>query len=48
MLRRTAQLESFFNGAWSILEVLDCNFADGGHDLDEMQAFVDSGAVPRA
>ena len=34
------QLETFFNGAWSIFEVLDCNFADDGYDLDEMQDFV--------
>ena len=34
------QLESFFNGAWSIFEVLEMNFADHGYDLDEMQSFV--------
>lgn len=33
-------LEAFFNGAWSIFEVLDCNFAEDGYDLDEMQDFV--------
>ena len=34
------ELEALFNGAWSIYEVLDCNFADDGYDLDEMQDFV--------
>lgn len=34
------ELEEFFNGAWSILEVLDMNFSDHGHDEDEMQGFV--------
>ncbi len=34
------ELEKFFNGAWSIFEVLESNFADDGYDLDEMQSFV--------
>jgi hypothetical protein len=34
------QLETFFNGAWSIFEVLDANYGDDGYDLDEMQDFV--------
>lgn len=34
------QLETFFNGAWSIFEVLEMNFADSGYDVDEMQDFV--------
>lgn len=34
------QLESFFNGAWSIFEVLNSNFADDGYPVDEMQSFV--------
>jgi len=33
-------LEEFFNGAWSIFEVLEMNFADHGYDVDEMQGFV--------
>ncbi len=35
-----AQLESFFNGAWSIYDVLEMNFSEDGYDADEMQAFV--------
>ena len=34
------QLETFFNGAWSIFAVLAANFADEGYDLDQMQHFV--------
>jgi hypothetical protein len=34
------QLETFFNGAWSIFEVLDANYGDDGYNLDEMQKFV--------
>lgn len=34
------QLETFFNGAWSIFEVLDANYGDDGYNLDEMQSFV--------
>ena len=29
------QLEGFFNGAWSIFDVLEMNFADDGYPLDE-------------
>jgi hypothetical protein len=44
------QLEEFFNGAWSIFEVLDMNFADRGYHLDEMLRFVirvDSQSYPQ-
>lgn len=34
------ELESFFNKAWSLIDVLDMNFSDEGYDLDEMQDFV--------
>jgi hypothetical protein len=34
------QLEAFFNGAWSVFDVLEMNFGDNGYDLDEMQDFV--------
>ena len=34
------QLESFFNGAWSIFEVLENNFAEAGYVLEEMLDFV--------
>lgn len=34
------QLEAFFNGAWSIYEVLDYNFSADGYDLEVMQDFV--------
>lgn len=34
------ELEEFFNGAWSIFEVLEMNFGDDGYDVDEMQGFV--------
>ena len=35
------QLEAFFNGAWSIFEVLECNYGDDGYDLSEMLGFVE-------
>ena len=35
------QLETFFNGAWPLLAVLDMNFADTGYDLGEMPRLVD-------
>ena len=31
---------SFFNGAWSIFNVLEANFGHTGYDLDEMQDFI--------
>jgi len=34
------QLECFFNGAWSIFEVLKMNFGYRGYDLDRMLSFV--------
>ena len=34
------ELATFFDGSWSIFEVLDVNFADSGHDEQEMQGFV--------
>ena len=34
------QLESFFNGAWSVFEVLKRNFGYEGYDLTRMQRFV--------
>ena len=34
------ELETFFNGAWSIFDVLTMNFAEDGYDLDEMLGFV--------
>lgn len=34
------QLESFLNGAWSILDVLDMNFDDPGTDLGTLLRFV--------
>lgn len=34
------ELEAFFNGAWSLFKVLDCNFSEDGYDLNEMQSFV--------
>jgi hypothetical protein len=34
------QLETFFNGAWSVFEVLEANFGDDGYDLEAMQDFV--------
>jgi len=33
-------LEEFFSGAWSLLEVLGMNFSEDGYDEDEMQSFV--------
>jgi hypothetical protein len=35
-----AELEAFFNGAWSIFGVLAMNFASRGYDEDAMLAFV--------
>lgn len=34
------ELESFFNGAWSIFDVLDMNFGGSGYDLDRMLSFI--------
>jgi len=34
------ELEAFFNGAWSIFDVLDMNFGYGGYDLEKMLRFV--------
>ena len=34
------ELESFFNDAWPIFDVLEGNFGDDGYDLDEMLDFV--------
>jgi hypothetical protein len=34
------ELETFFTGAWSILGVLDRNFADAGFNVGEMLSFV--------
>ena len=34
------ELECFFNGAWSIFDVLERNFGCDGYDLDRMQRFV--------
>ncbi len=34
------QLECFFNGAWSVFDVLQMNFGDEGYDLTQMQRFV--------
>jgi hypothetical protein len=34
------ELEAFLNGAWSIYDVLDMNFGDGGGDVGAMLAFV--------
>ena len=34
------QLEEFFNGAWSIFDVLDMNFGDSGYRLDQVLRFV--------
>ena len=33
-------LVSFFNGAWSIFNVLEANFGHTGYDLEEMQDFI--------
>jgi hypothetical protein len=32
--------ERFFNGAWSIFDVLEANFSDAGYNLDQMLRFV--------
>ena len=34
------ELEPFFNGAWSIFDVLEMNFRCGGCDPDELRDFV--------
>jgi hypothetical protein len=34
------ELEAFFNGAWSIFDVLETNFRYGGYDRDELLGFV--------
>ena len=34
------QLETFFNGAWSIFDVLGFNFGKDGYDLDRMLRFI--------
>jgi hypothetical protein len=34
------ELEPFFNGAWSIFDVLEMNFRYGGYDPDELRDFV--------
>jgi hypothetical protein len=34
------ELETFFNGAWSIFDVLAMNFGHDGYDLDRMLRFV--------
>ena len=34
------ELETFFNGAWSIFDVLEMNFGDRGYDRDDMLGFV--------
>jgi hypothetical protein len=33
-------LEAFFNGAWSVFDVLDMNFGHDGYNLDRMLRFV--------
>ena len=33
-------LEKFFNGAWSIFDVLEANFSDAGYNLEQMLRFV--------
>jgi hypothetical protein len=33
------QLESFFNGAWALFDVLEMNFGDFGYDPDEIRSF---------
>jgi len=33
-------LEAFFNGAWSIFDLLECNFGREGYDIDQMLGFV--------
>lgn len=34
------ELESFFNAAWSVFDVLDMNFGISGYDLDRMLSFI--------
>ena len=34
------ELEAFFNGAWSIFDVLEMNFRDRGYDREELLDFV--------
>jgi hypothetical protein len=34
------QAEEFFNGAWSIFDVLDMNFGDSGYRFDQILRFV--------
>jgi len=34
------ELSAFFDGAWSIFDVLEMNFGHDGYDADEMQRFV--------
>ena len=34
------QLEAFFNGAWSVFEVLEQNFGEDGFDFNQMLDFV--------
>jgi hypothetical protein len=33
------ELEKFFNGVWSIFEILEMNFADDGYDPDGIRSF---------
>jgi hypothetical protein len=33
------ELEQFFNGAWSIFDVLEMNFGDDGYDPDDIRRF---------
>ena len=35
-----SELETFFNGAWSLFDVLAMNFGNDGYDLDRMLRFV--------
>jgi hypothetical protein len=35
-----SELETFFNSAWSIFDVLEMNFGNDGYDLDRMLRFV--------
>jgi hypothetical protein len=43
------ELETFFNGAWSLFAVLDMNFADDGYEPERIRAFasVSSGFYPQ-
>ncbi len=34
------ELETFFNGAWSIFDVLEMNFGGDGYDLEKMLRFI--------